>query len=86
MAKEIEKVYSSWVVFTNERLTAMNIGNMAYKLGFNGSVRRESEVCADTPTNMYKVSMFGKVMPDAKTAMTKYISEQPGVCDFTIER
>lgn len=86
MNEKNEKVYSSWIVYTNERLTAVNIVNYAFKLGYNGGVRRESEICADTPIDMYKVTCYGKVDPKVANTIKGYINNQIGICNFTIEK
>lgn len=77
-----EKVRVDVVIYVNDRLTAVNIANYAFKLGLIGDLRRESEICDENPGNMYKIRMWGRVPAESKKAFYVYVENAPNICDF----
>ena len=86
MNKKNEKVYASWVIWTNERLIACNIVNKAYQIGFGGGIHRENECCGEVPVDMYKINVYGTVDGQRLKALEEYIKNQDSICNFTKKR
>lgn len=85
-AKKNEKVYKSWTIYVNDRLSAVNIINYAYRQCFDGSIHRET-VFGDAVLNMYKVSIYGRTTEDSAKAMVNKIrSYGEAICEMVEEK
>lgn len=84
MNNKEKKIYFSWTAYVNDRMDALNIGNVAWKYGMDGSIMRESQCCSDVPIDMWCVRMYGRVLPATRDAVMTYVKAK-NPCSFTID-